>query len=79
MKRAFMVGVAWKLVFMLMVMVCATPSARAADELTVTATRHASHELGKKGKWAVVLRFNNFVFPSSVAQATKVTVGGVER
>jgi uncharacterized protein YfaS (alpha-2-macroglobulin family) len=77
MKRSFAVRSAWKLV--LIVVLCGWSSAWAAEELTVSADRYTSPELVKKRSWGVVLRFNNPVFPSNAAQATKVTVEGVPK
>jgi alpha-2-macroglobulin len=77
MKRSFTVRLVCKLV--LMAIACWAPLAGAADELAVYAYRYGPHEFGKKGLWAVMMRFNNPVFPSNVAQATKVSVEGVQK
>jgi len=57
----------------------ATPFPGLADELTVYAYRDTSYATGKPGVWAVMLRFNNPVFPSNAAQSTHVTVDGAEK
>lgn len=77
MKRSFTVRLIWMMALMLVV--CWSQFAGAADELAVHAYRYGPHEFGKKGLWAVMLRFNNPVFPSNVAQATKVAVEGVQK
>ena len=77
MRACFAVRVVWKLV--LAIIVCGASFASAADELAVYAYRYRSHELGTKGLWAVMLRFDNPVFSSEVAKATKVTVEGVQK
>ena len=77
MRKSCTVSLAWKL--LLMLVICWAPLAGAADGLAVHAYRSSPHELGKKGLWAVMLRFNYPVFPSNVAEATKVTVDGVQK
>lgn len=49
-----------------------------ADELTVYAYRDSSVRGEPKGLWAVIIRFNNPVFPSNLTEATKVRAGQVE-
>ena len=77
MKRFCRVGVGSVLLVGLLLFAVPFPSL--ADELTVYAYRDTASAAGKPGMWAVMLRFNNPVFPSNVAQSTKVTVDGVEK
>jgi len=76
MKSSFAIRLACMLA--LVVVLCLAPLLQAAEELTVSAHRYGSQELGQKAIWSVTIRFNNPVFPSNVEQNIQVLADGAK-